>query len=234
MFTTGIVTGLSTTTTLGRGFYIQDPSPDANDATSEGIFVFTSTAPAVTVGDAVTRQRARGRVPPRRRPAATTSPRPRSSGPVIRRPVDRQSAAGAPTIVGVGGRVPPTTVIEDDATGDVETSGTFDPASDGIDFYESLEGMRVQVNNAVVGRPDQRLRRDLRAGRRRRRSRVRTHAAASSIRPTDFNPERIQSRRHARCQLHAERQRRRPLRRQPRRRRRLQLRQLRAQPDAQR
>ena len=36
--------------------------------------------------------------------------------------------------------MPPTTVIEDDATGDVETSGVFDPASDGIDFYESMEG----------------------------------------------------------------------------------------------
>ena len=32
-----------------------------------------------------------------------------------------------PTVVGVGGRVPPTTVIEDDATGDVETSGSFGP-----------------------------------------------------------------------------------------------------------
>ena len=36
--------------------------------------------------------------------------------------------------------MPPSTVIEDDATGSVETSGIFDPATDGIDFYESLEG----------------------------------------------------------------------------------------------
>jgi endonuclease/exonuclease/phosphatase family metal-dependent hydrolase len=59
----------------------------------------------------------------------------------------------APTVIGTGGRVPPTAVIEDDATGNVETSGVFDPATDGIDFYESLEGMRVQLNNAVAVGP---------------------------------------------------------------------------------
>jgi uncharacterized protein len=39
-----------------NGFYMQDPAPDADPATSEGIFVFTSSAPpaAATVGTAVT------------------------------------------------------------------------------------------------------------------------------------------------------------------------------------
>src|SRR5262249_53935788 len=59
----------------------------------------------------------------------------------------------APTLVGTGGRVPPATVIEDDATGDVETSGVFDPATDGIDFWESMEGMRVEIDNAAVVGP---------------------------------------------------------------------------------
>ena len=36
---------------------------------------------------------------------------------------------------------------------DNDSFATFDPAEDGIDFYESLEGMRVQVNNAVVVGP---------------------------------------------------------------------------------
>src|SRR6267142_7259056 len=44
----GVVTGKT-----GNGFWMQDPSPDANDATSEGIFVFTSSAPTASVGDAV-------------------------------------------------------------------------------------------------------------------------------------------------------------------------------------
>src|SRR5439155_1329854 len=38
-----------------NGFNLQDPDPDASDATSEGIFVLTSPAPtSVSVGDAVT------------------------------------------------------------------------------------------------------------------------------------------------------------------------------------
>jgi len=37
--TSGIVTAIDS-----NGYYIQDPNPDSNDATSEGIFVFTSTA----------------------------------------------------------------------------------------------------------------------------------------------------------------------------------------------
>jgi hypothetical protein len=48
--TTGIVTGLKT-----NGFFIQEPAAtqDLDPATSEGIFVFTSNPPTVTVGDAV-------------------------------------------------------------------------------------------------------------------------------------------------------------------------------------
>ena len=46
--TQGVVTTVST-----NGFWFQDPTPDANDATSEGLFVFTCTAPPA-VGDAVT------------------------------------------------------------------------------------------------------------------------------------------------------------------------------------
>ena len=36
------------------GFFIQDPTPDANPDTSDGLFVFTATAPSVHVGDEVT------------------------------------------------------------------------------------------------------------------------------------------------------------------------------------
>ena len=43
--TSGVVTYLSPT-----GFYLQDPLGDGNPATSDGIFVFTSTAPNVIVG----------------------------------------------------------------------------------------------------------------------------------------------------------------------------------------
>jgi predicted extracellular nuclease len=44
----GVVTALRS-----NGFYMQDPLPDADDATSEAIFVFTSSAPAVSPGQLV-------------------------------------------------------------------------------------------------------------------------------------------------------------------------------------
>ena len=49
----GIVTGVRTYGS-SQGFWIQDPTPDADPATSEGVFVFTSSTPTVAVGDSVT------------------------------------------------------------------------------------------------------------------------------------------------------------------------------------
>jgi len=48
VITTGIVTAVDT-----NGFYLQSATGDGNAATSDGIFVFTSTAPTVSVGDGV-------------------------------------------------------------------------------------------------------------------------------------------------------------------------------------
>jgi predicted extracellular nuclease len=140
----GIVTGKAS-----NGFWMQDPSPDANVATSEGIFVFsTSGAASVALGDAVT---VSGRVS-EFRPGAAGLTLTELTSPTIA--VNSTGNTLPPAIViGAGGRVPPTEVIEDDATGDVETSGVFDPANDGIDFWESLEGMRVDMGFVVVTGP---------------------------------------------------------------------------------
>lgn len=48
----GIVTGVRTNGS--KGFWFQDPNPDADPATSEGVFVYTGSTPTVAVGDAVT------------------------------------------------------------------------------------------------------------------------------------------------------------------------------------
>jgi len=140
----GIVTGKAS-----NGFWMQDPAPDSNDSTSEGIFVFsTSVAASVTVGDAVT---VTGRVAEFRPGSAGLAITELTSPTVL---VNSTGNALPPAIViGAGGRTPPTEVIEDDASGDVETSGVFDPANDGIDFWESLEGMRVDMGFVVVTGP---------------------------------------------------------------------------------
>jgi VCBS repeat-containing protein len=52
-------------------------------------------------------------------------------------------------VIGHDGLHPPTTVIDDDHL------SSFDPATDGVDFYETLEGMRVTVEAPqVVARTD--------------------------------------------------------------------------------
>ena len=54
-------------------------------------------------------------------------------------------------MIGIGGRMPPTAIIDNDTNGSVESGPTtYDPAQDGIDFWESLEGMLVQVNNGAI------------------------------------------------------------------------------------
>ncbi len=95
------------------------------------------------------------------------------------------------TVIGIGGRIPPSTVIEDDATGDVETSGIFDPLTDGIDFYESLESMLVQVNNAVVVGPRLSSGEFPVLGDNGVNAGVRTTRGGIVARAVDFNPERI-------------------------------------------
>jgi predicted extracellular nuclease len=148
----GVVTGVSSI-----GFWFQDPQPDADVRTSEGIFVFTGGAPSVIVGSDV---RVSGRVQ-EFRAGCTPTCAPTSSAfanltiTEIVTPTATAVGVGTipPTVVGLGGRVPPTRVIEDDSAPNVEASNTFDPAEDGIDFYESLEGMLVQINDAVVVGP---------------------------------------------------------------------------------
>jgi hypothetical protein len=151
------VSGVEGVVTVERSssFWMQDPTPDTDEATSEGILVFGSGVGAlVDVGDHVS---VSGQVVEFRPGGAagtdnltTTEITAPGLGVTV---LSSGNPLPPPTVVGAGGRIPPSMVIEDDASGSVETSGAFDPAFDGIDFYESLEGMRVQVNEAVAVGP---------------------------------------------------------------------------------
>lgn len=171
-----------------NGFWFQDPCPDGSVATSEALFVFTSSAPAVSVGQEVA---VAGTVS-EFRPGGTGSTNLTTTeitGPTVT--VVGSRALPAPIVVGSGGRVPPGSVIDDDATGNVETSGTFDATTDGIDFYESLEGMRVQLNNPVATGPSNSFGEipvlaDDGAG-----ATVRSNRGGIVLRQTDANPERV-------------------------------------------
>jgi uncharacterized protein len=184
--TTGIVTAKS-----ANGFWMQDPNPDADNATSEGIFVFTSSSPTVSVGDSVS---VSARVQ-EFRPGGVSNGNLTTTelaSPTIS-VLSTGNPLPAPTVIGTGGRIPPDTVIEDDASsGNVETSGVFDPDQDGLDFYESLEGMRVQLNNAVaVGPTDVAFGETPVIGDDGANASVRTYRGGILLRPNDGNPERI-------------------------------------------
>jgi len=179
----GIVTALRT-----NGFYMQDPTPDLDPATSDGIFVFTSSTPTVHVRE---RLSVNGLVQEFRPGGAsgvnlTTT---ELTSPTVTVLSSGNSLPAAVTI-GPGGLVPPNMVIEDDASGSVETSGIFDPAFDGIDFWESLEGMRLVFPNAVAVGPTNSfgetaiVNDDANAS-------LRTVRGGLLLQATDFNPERV-------------------------------------------
>lgn len=186
--TTGIVTAKRSS-----GFWMQDPTPDGNPDTSEGLFVFGSAAAAaVAVGDSVEVQGTAGEFRPGGSAGFANLTTTQISSPSLS--VTKLSSGNplpAATVIGVGGRVPPTTVIEDDASGSVETSGVFDPENDGIDFYESLEGMRVQINNAVASGPTNQFGEIPVLPDGGTSADVRTARGGIVIRPADFNPERV-------------------------------------------
>jgi predicted extracellular nuclease len=130
--TRGIVTAVD-----ANGFFIQDPNGDGNNGTSDAIFVQSRYA-VVAVGDAVeimgvVREVVRGGGLTRTE-IALEDVDVLSSG----------NALPAAVLIGEGGLLPPTEVIEDDAF------GSFDISSDGLDFWESLEGMRVTLDAPQV------------------------------------------------------------------------------------
>ncbi|MFE1015659.1 endonuclease/exonuclease/phosphatase family protein [Streptomyces sp. NPDC058794] len=149
----GIVTGVRGYGS-SRGFWIQDPRPDADPATSEGVFVFTGSTPkGVAVGDAVT---VSGTVS-EYVPGGTSSGN--QSLTEITRPVF--------TVVSSGNEVPAPTTISARSVprayapeGDEAANGSVNglplrPAKYALDHYESLEGMNVRVADArVVGASD--------------------------------------------------------------------------------
>ncbi|MBD2517069.1 SdiA-regulated domain-containing protein [Nostoc sp. FACHB-973] len=182
------------TATASNGFYLQDPNPDSDDRTSEGIFVFTSSAPTVAVGDSILVSGTVAEFRPGSNANNLTVTE--ITGPTIVK-ISSGNALPTATILGNGGRTIPTSVIDNDTTGgNIETgTTTFDPAQDGIDFYESLEGMRVQVNNPIATSPTATfgtsqeiwVLADNGAN-----ATGRTARGGSLISASDFNPERIQ------------------------------------------
>ena len=177
-------------------FYMTDPTPDADDATSDGILVFRGSAPGVAVGDLVL---VSGRVTEFRPGGASTANlsttelvNPSATNPISVQVVSHDNALPV-VVVGDGGRVPPSDIIDDDAVGgSVENSGgIFDPATDGIDFWESLEGQYLRINDAIAVGPTNGFGEIPVVGDGRSHAGVQTPRGGIVIGPNDFNPERV-------------------------------------------
>ncbi|HLO47125.1 MAG TPA: hypothetical protein VK211_01665, partial [Kamptonema sp.] len=174
------------------GFYMQDPSGDGNIATSDGIFVFTGSTPSVKTGDSVTVTGIATEIRPNNDPKNLTVTEIVSASYTT---VSTGNPLPAATVIGNGGRIPPTTIIKS-TVGNIETSPeSFNPSTEGMDFYESMEGMLVQVNNAIAVSPSNNegeiwILGDNGANATGRTSRG--GIAISSSNPIDYNPERIE------------------------------------------
>jgi predicted extracellular nuclease len=154
----GVVTHVA-----AHAFYMQDAVSDADDATSEGVRV--SFEEKVTAGDLV---RVSGVVREVRPGCSSCAPTSEAFANLTVTEIGATEVLvlghaddlPAPVRIGEGAgeRRPPGERVAGEGAGDVEAGAfTFDPARNGLDFYESLEGMRVLVDRARAVGPTVRL-----------------------------------------------------------------------------
>lgn len=120
------------------GFYMESARPDGDPATSEGVFVSWADAASLAPGRAV---RVSGKV------EEATFPKSLS--------VTRVKANAVAALEGEPPLPPPARPFGKPLPAAVDRDGlaAFDPAADAIDFWESLEGMRVEVPGGTVVGP---------------------------------------------------------------------------------
>ncbi|MFI0978978.1 endonuclease/exonuclease/phosphatase family protein [Streptomyces sp. NPDC021093] len=147
----GVVTGVRTYGS--KGFWFQDAKGDGNPATSEGVFVFTSSNPTVAVGDAVKVSGAVTEYVPGGLNSGNQSLT-QLSKPTV---TVLSSGNAIPAPVVVSARTVPSRYAPagDPAAGGSINGRTLDPRRYALDYYESLEGTNVRVGTSrVVGATD--------------------------------------------------------------------------------
>jgi uncharacterized protein len=185
----GIVTAVDS-----NGFYLQDPTGDGDIATSDGIFVFTSSRPTVSVGDSILVSGTVSEFTPGGASTGNLSVTQISGNPTINILSSGNSLPSA-VILGAEGRTPPTQVIDNDQATQynvLQGEGVYEPVTDGLDFYESLEGMRVTVNDALAVSPTNGFGEIFTVADNGANATGLSDRGTINIAPDDFNPERVQ------------------------------------------
>ncbi|MFD2922503.1 chitobiase/beta-hexosaminidase C-terminal domain-containing protein [Halobacillus naozhouensis] len=163
-----------------NGFYMQSLNPDNNVATSEGIYVYDRSGTAevgehVEVAGEVIEWREEGYSDAE---DLLTTQISASEVSVLEGGADLPN----PVVLGVD-RQQPTEVIENDGM------ESFDAKEDGLDFYESLEGMLIGIKDATVAAPVKYE--ELAVYGETSEDQLFTRAGGLLISPDDYNPERL-------------------------------------------
>ena len=167
--TTGIVTAVDS-----NGFYLQDPTGDGNNATSDGIFVFTNSLPTVNIGDKIQLEGTVTEFTP-----GGTSTRNLS--------ITQISNPTAIKTLSTGNVLPTAAVI-----GSVERTLPNSSIIEGISFYESLEAMRVKVSQPIALSNTNRFGEIYTLANNGVNATGVNQRGGINISASDFNPERIQ------------------------------------------
>lgn len=131
----------------GRGFWMQGPD-DQRETTSDSVFVLPSTDATVAPRDVVSVD---GLVKETGFPSSLTVT---SLEDALFEVVEQGALLPDPVSIGAsgaGGRALPSNHIDDDGL------QIFEPAVDTIDFFESLEGMRIAISDVTVVGPTTRF-----------------------------------------------------------------------------
>ncbi|WP_404274862.1 chitobiase/beta-hexosaminidase C-terminal domain-containing protein [Exiguobacterium undae] len=141
--TTGVVTYIVD----ANNFYMQDPNPDNNSKTSEGVLVYAKNHGAAIGQTVATTGYVKewllgGYSDKFDTDLAVTEI---STVNLVKGALN--TGLPASIVLGEKGVLIPTQVVDNDSFAE------FDPAEDAIDLYESVEGMRVALPNAVVTGP---------------------------------------------------------------------------------
>ena len=181
----GVVTAVR-----GDGFFIQDPQVDGDPFTSDGVFVKPTGYCDPAIGNLILLPKAIVR---EFNPAGVGENSLTITNLVVEKCYLQEKNYPIPQalIIGEGGRIPPSEIIENDTNGYVNRDNTYDPGEDGLDFYESLEGMLVQVDNAIAVSTKNDYRNVSIVGDSGKYTNKLSPEGLMVIREGDFNPERI-------------------------------------------
>lgn len=174
----GIVTAIR-----ADGYYLQAIQPDGNVLTSDAIFVYTRMRPRIEVGNILA---VHGIVDELYPGGVATG-----NLPITK--IDQESytlleefgALPEPVQIGQKGRVPPGRIIDNDKF------LHFDPDEDGIDFYETLESMLVEIDDPLVVGPTNAYNEIVVLADGGLSSGLISRESTIVIQKNDFNPERI-------------------------------------------